>query len=41
MTWFMVDIKSDGPCPGLYRMVSFGAVTLSTSVKLQTGWKKP
>lgn len=26
MTWIMVDIESDGPCPGLYSMVSFGAV---------------
>lgn len=26
MTYIMVDIESDGPCPGLYSMVSFGAV---------------
>lgn len=28
MTWIMVDIESDGPCPGLYSMVSFGAVVV-------------
>lgn len=26
MTWIMVDVEADGPCPGLYSMVSFGAV---------------
>jgi len=26
MTWFMVDIESDGPCPSCYNMISFGAV---------------
>lgn len=28
MTWFMVDIEADGPAPGLYSMVSFGAVVV-------------
>ncbi len=26
MTWVVVDVESDGPCPHLYSMVSFGAV---------------
>ncbi len=25
MSYFMVDVESDGPCPGRYSMVSFGA----------------
>ncbi len=28
MTWIMVDIEADGPCPGLYSMVSLGAVVV-------------
>ena len=26
MSYFFVDVEADGPCPGLYSMVSFGAV---------------
>lgn len=26
MSWFMVDVETDGPCPGLFSMVSFGAI---------------
>lgn len=26
MSFFVVDVEADGPCPGLYSMVSFGAV---------------
>jgi hypothetical protein len=26
MSYFMVDVEADGPCPGKYSMVSFGAV---------------
>ncbi len=26
MSLFVVDVESDGPCPGLYSMVSFGVV---------------
>ena len=26
MSLFVVDVESDGPCPGMYSMVSFGAV---------------
>jgi len=28
MTWIVVDVEADGPCPGLYSMISFGAVAL-------------
>jgi DNA polymerase III epsilon subunit-like protein len=28
MTWIMVDVETDGPCPGLYSMVSLGAVVV-------------
>jgi len=28
---FIVDVEADGPCPGLYSMVSFGAVPLDPS----------
>jgi len=26
MTWFMTDVEADGPCPGVYSMVSVGVV---------------
>jgi len=26
MTWFMVDVETDGPCPHLYSMISLGCV---------------
>ena len=29
MSNIIVDVEADGPCPGLYSMVSFGAVILS------------
>ena len=32
MTWIMVDIEADGPVPGLYSMVSFGAVVVEPSM---------
>ncbi len=28
MTFVVVDVEADGPCPGLYSMVSFGAVEI-------------
>jgi len=28
MTWIVVDVEADGPCPGLYSMISFGAVVV-------------
>lgn len=30
MSYLMVDIESDGPCPHLYSMISLGAVKVST-----------
>lgn len=29
MSLFVVDVESDGPCPGIYSMVSFAAVKVS------------
>ena len=29
MSLFIVDVESDGPCPGLYSMISFGAVLVT------------
>ena len=26
MSWYMVDVETDGPCPGLYSMIALGAV---------------
>jgi hypothetical protein len=26
MSYFMVDVEADGPCPAIYSMVSFGAI---------------
>ena len=31
MSYFFVDVEADGPCPGLYSMVSFGAVKFDES----------
>jgi hypothetical protein len=28
MSYFMVDVEADGPCPGRYSMVSFGAIVV-------------
>ena len=28
MSWISVDVEADGPCPGKYSMVSFGAVVV-------------
>lgn len=28
MVWIVVDVEADGPCPGLYSMISFGAVVV-------------
>jgi len=28
-THFVFDVESDGPCPGLYNMISFGVVSLA------------
>ena len=31
--WVVVDVEADGPCPGLFSMVSFGAVALTEGLK--------
>ena len=33
MTYFVVDVESDGPCPGLFSMISFGAVKVQENLK--------
>lgn len=33
MSYIAVDVESDGPCPGLYSMVSFGAVVVRPGLK--------
>lgn len=33
MSWMVVDVESDGPCPGLYSMVSFGVVRLDRDLQ--------
>lgn len=35
MTVFIVDVEADGPVPGLYSMVSFGAVKLDRELKTE------
>lgn len=32
MSFIVVDVEADGPCPGLYSMVSFGAVIVEPSL---------
>jgi DNA polymerase III epsilon subunit-like protein len=32
VSYIVVDVESDGPCPGLYSMVSFGAVVVSPAL---------
>jgi hypothetical protein len=32
MPWIVVDVEADGPCPGLYSMVSFGAVVVEPAL---------
>lgn len=33
MTWVMVDVEADGPIPGDYSMISFGAVIVEPELK--------
>ena len=33
MSYFVVDVESDGPCPGLYSMVCFGVVLVDDKVE--------
>lgn len=32
MSLFIVDVESDGPCPGLYSMVSFGVIRVQENL---------
>lgn len=32
MPWIVVDIESDGPCPAIYSMISFGAIVVEPSL---------
>lgn len=32
MSWIVVDVEADGPCPGLYSMVCFGAVLVGDPI---------
>lgn len=34
MPWIMVDVETDGPCPGLFSMVSLGAVVVEPQCSL-------
>ena len=33
MSWFMVDVEADGPIPGDYSMVSFGAIVVEPGLE--------
>ncbi len=37
MTWVMVDVEADGPIPGDYSMISFGAVVVGDMEKPSLG----
>lgn len=41
MNYIVVDVEADGPCPGLYSMVSFGAVDVSSKMSFHSGLIKP
>lgn len=30
MSWYMVDVETDGPCPGIYSMIEIGAVIVES-----------
>lgn len=32
MTWVLCDVESDGPCPGLYSMIAFGAIIVEPAL---------
>lgn len=32
MSWIMVDVETDGPCPGIFSMISIGAVVVEPSL---------
>jgi len=41
MSWIMVDVETDGPCPGLYSMIEVGAVNCGDMSKTFYGKLKP
>lgn len=41
MGLFIVDVEADGPCPGMYSMVCFGAVYVGDTDKTFYGETKP
>lgn len=36
MSYFVVDVEADGPCPSLYSMVCFGAVLVTEQAPMKT-----
>lgn len=38
--WIMVDVEADGPCPGLFSMLSFGAVVVTDAPNPPTFYGK-
>ncbi|MEO1028421.1 MAG: exonuclease [Pseudomonadota bacterium] len=38
---FILDVEADGPCPGLYNMISFGLVSLADPIKSFLGEVAP
>lgn len=34
MSYFAVDVEADGPCPGLYSMVCFGAIRVDSELDI-------
>jgi 3' exoribonuclease, RNase T-like len=34
MSLFIVDVEADGPCPGLYSMISFGAIKVNRNLDI-------
>ena len=39
MSLFVVDVESDGPAPGLFSMVSFGAIRVDENMWAASDWK--
>ena len=33
MSWIMVDVETDGPCPGIFSMISVGAVVVEPQLE--------
>lgn len=41
MQYIMVDVESDGNCPGIYNMICFGAVSIDDTTKTFYGTTRP